>query len=82
MGKGNTVTVNLETVSTEKWDVIRFCGEVKVQRQGKRKDLIIPLTAVAVSADSSPDAVCGHQYDATHWDFLPLAVPLVNLISK
>lgn len=53
-----------------------------MQREGKRKELIIPLARVPVSTGSDPDAVRGHQYDAAQWGFLLLDMHLMNLVSE
>lgn len=35
-----------------------------------------------VGTDSNPDAVHGRQHDAAQWDFLPLAMHFMNLLSE
>lgn len=62
------------------------CDQGLLGNEGERRgrELMIPLAEVAVRTGSNPDALWGDitQYDAAQWDFLPLSMHLINLVSE
>lgn len=74
------MTINLENKWQRRKRRDRGSWEVRGQREGKRKDVIIPLAQVPASVHAPALMLYLHtcQYNIPQWDFLPPAMHLMN----